>query len=287
MTNNRVQERHQYVEATLQRTKEWLDDKSVTTILGDERVNSAQWYLDNYYVPNTVSEGSSYIRLKTPREYRNSEAIPILAGFPGDRFIPDGRMVQQSPTRQERAVEALTVFYDDDMRARRRIGTLAAQYSEQNPDIFFVSRYDIVASVVVHRRATRHLGQVAYIMNQPILLFMIPLPEEGKNLTSPTATFHEFVHLDDHLEMPVIPQKDYADFMLETELRAHHINALLEEYGIQGLMKEDEYVAHDYSYGMSIARLFEKTRKKHADANNPFAPTPEVSEELWLKGLIK
>lgn len=287
MTELALDIRHRYLDVTLTRTAEWLTDPGLLREVGAEAVAATQGILARLYSPNIVHVGRRYITLQTPSEYQDADYMPMLVGFPGDRFVPDGHMLRQTSLQRERAVAQFTLMYGDEDKAKSIIKGYDDRKRSQatGTSMFFVTRYDTEAAVAQPNVRTLTFGprdRPRALFTTPIWLLTMGDMDEGYKLVSPATMMHEAVHAKDHETAGSLPVYDLRKYRIATELRAHRLGAKVEAYArLHGMIRPDERADYNrFPDETSFAELFETIRAKHNTDADPYAVSEELDDEL-------
>lgn len=290
MTHVAVETRHHYIDESLARATEWLQDDNVRRILGADAVASIELSMGHLYVPNLGRVGNWYVTLHTPTEYVDETSLPIMAGFPGDRFIPDGPMMRQTRTQRDAAIQRLSEVYGDDARAARVVEGHDERLKSQGngTKIFHVSRYDTDASTHMAPRKIGPEQQRHVTLGRPLVLFTMGDMDEGYTVASPVATIHEFLHVQDYLGWGCIAVDAIRTHMLSSEFRSFHYGSRVERYAIDsGLVRPDEWGDYNRVPGqLTYSERFEAIRAAHASPEAPFAANAATDEALVGAGLL-
>jgi hypothetical protein len=238
-------------------------------------------------MPNIVHVGRWYLTVQTPPEYQDTDHMPILVGFPGDRFIPDGPMLRQTSLQRERAIAQFALMYGDEDKARRVVNGYDGRKRTQanGTSMFFVTRYDNEAAVAQPGTRTLTFGPelgARALLTTPIWLLTMGDMEEGYNLVSPATMIHESLHAIDHQTTASVAIDDLRNYRIMTELRAHHLGAKVEAYVcLRGMTRPDERADYNrFPDEPSFAELFEDIRARHTTDADPYAVTEALDEEL-------
>jgi len=291
MTEIALETRHRYINESLARTTEWLRDAGVQRILGAHAVDSIESLMVRLYVPNIVRAGDVYVPLETPEEYRGGSSLPVMGGFPGDRFIPDGHMMRQTLQQREITTNQFAEMYDDAEYADRIVEGYDARLLRQahNTKIFHVSRYDTDGSTPVAPRTFGPKQRKRTLFGRPFLLLTMGDMEEGFEVASPVTVIHELLHIDDYLNAGSVAITSLRRFIVGTELKSFHFGSRIERYAItQGITQPDEWA--DYNRipgGLTYSERFEAVRMANADDKAPFVATEAVDNALVAEGLLQ
>lgn len=276
--------RHHYLEETLDRTLEWLADDGVKQILGATALQTVESLLARLYVPNITKVGNWYVTLETPLAYRDGTSLPIMAGFPGDRLVPDGPMRRQTALQWNRSVARLSEVYDDPAWATHIVEGRDQRLKTQGNSrrTYHVSRYDTDASTGVSTVRVGPKRDRQVLMGRPLVAFTMGDMDEGYTVAAPPTLIHELLHADDHLQLGCLAVAGIHDYILATEFRAHHYGSRIERYGVDhGLARPDEW--NDYNRIPDIptfSERFEAIRAAHATSDDAFAPNDAARAAL-------
>lgn len=283
--------RHTYVDESLTRTSEWLQDKGVREILGATATTAVEGLIGRLYIPNIVRAGSWYVSLETPSEYRDDAWLPIMAGFPGDRFIPSGMMRRQTQEQRYGAIARLAEVYGDAQRATSVVESLASRTSRYSNGTqrCYVSRYDTMASVFMTYAALGPEDRRQFVFSRPTTLLTMGDMDEGLTVASPAVMIHELLHLEDHLLTGAMAVQSMRAYLLRSELKSHHYGSRIEGYALEhGLMRPDERSELTIDpTSTSFSQDFEHVRLAHADQTDPFAPLAVIDNALVAARLMR
>lgn len=289
MTRAALETRHRYIDESLARASELLQDPEVRRILGAEALASIELSMSRLYVPNLGRVGHWYVTLETPTAYIDDTSLPVMAGFPGDRFIPDGPMMRQTAFQRERSLARLGELYGDSARAKRVVEGRDARLLRQSDKtkVFHVSRYDADASTHMAPGRVGPRGWEHMTIGRPFTLFTMGDMDEGYTVASPVATIHELLHTDDFIGWGCIAVSALHAHKLSSELRAFHYGSRIERHAIDaGLVRADEWGDYNRVPGMpTYSERFEAVRASHATLDQPFAVTDTIEQALASEGM--
>ena len=286
MLTSATEFRQRYIDETLTRTEAWLHDEGMIRAIGVEAVQATESILSRLYVPNIASVGRRYIRLVTPEAYRDNGAMPILAGFPGETFIPDGHMLRQTPRQREITMAQFALLYDDRLRAQRVVEGYDRRITDHTSSaVRLVTRYDTNAAVANPLRASMNFGprqNQRHILTTPLWLLTMGDIDDGYTVAASGAIIHEAVHADDYESAGSIAMSALRQFFIQTELRANRRGAIAEQYAItHDMVRSDERADYNRFPGEpSLQEMFEQIRTKYNDDTNPYAVSDALDDEL-------
>ena len=282
--------RHHYLENTLARTLEWLADDGVRQILGATALETVESLITRLYVPNITKVGNWYVTLETPLAYRDDTSLPVMAGFPGDRLVPDGPMRRQTALQRNRSIARLSEVYEDPAWAAHIVEGRDRRLRSQGNSMrtYHVSRYDADASTGVSTVRVGPKRDRQVLMGRPLVTFTMGDIDEGYTVAAPPTLIHELLHADDHLQLGCLAVAGIHDYILATEFRAHHYGSRIERYGVDNdLVRPDEW--NDYnriSDRPTFSERFEAIRVAHASSDDPFAANDAANRALVAADML-
>lgn len=289
MTRAALETRYRYIDESLARASEWLQDPGVRQILGADALASIELSMSRLYVPNLGRVGTWYVALETPTAYIDDTSLPVMAGFPGDRFIPDGPMMRQTAVQRERSLTRLGELYGDMAHATHVVeGRDARLLGQSNKTkVFHVSRYDADASTHMARGRIGPKGQEHAMIGRPFTLFTMGDMDEGYTVASPAATIHEFLHTDDFIGWGCVAVSALRTHRLSSELHAFHYGSRIERHATDtGLVRPDEWGDYNRVPGVpTYSERFEAVRASYATPDQPFAVTDTIEQALIAEGM--
>jgi hypothetical protein len=88
-------ERYKYVDDTLTRAHEVLRRPEIVDAIGSRSAAQSLGSLEQLFVPNVAAIRGQFVYLQTPDAYQgHPSAMPVMAGYPGERLVGDERAVQ-------------------------------------------------------------------------------------------------------------------------------------------------------------------------------------------------
>ncbi|MEO5949630.1 MAG: hypothetical protein ABIP74_04445 [Candidatus Saccharimonas sp.] len=290
MTELALDIRHRYLDATLVRTAEWLADDGMRQVLGETALATVNSLIGRLYVPNLIA-GRRYIKALTPEYYRDLDFFPLLVGFPGDRFIPDGAMMRQTSLQRTTAALQFTEMYGDSTTASQavvrhdaRMAHVASSASE-----LYITRYDTEAATHMHTKLFGPLLHQRRLLGRPAMTLTMADMDEGYVLTSPGTFIHELSHIDDHERAGSVAETEMRAHIIRSEFKAHHISARMEQYAQkEGLVHGDELADYNrFPSRPTYSEEFEDVRTRCTSMDDPFAYSATADSLLVKAGLMR
>ncbi len=271
MTN----QRYDYLDNSIAHAGELLDRASDASLLSLEEAEPLNALLDSYFIPNVRHD-----MLVIPKQYKDCDAIPLLAMAPGEQ-IQYGQMPQLRAQRRQAAgfYALLGVKGLDPEAAAAANSTLMAERTGRLIMDAVTSGITAKTNLTLTMPTegfANHAGDRLRAVGRPIVA--LQYFEDFDRHPQPATLLHETKHVEQYLERgldfaPIDAQAEHEE-LLRDELAAYHLgHRVIQAAFLEPGMAE---AVHRYE---SITMQVEYLRSQFNSEFDPY----EVSQELMEK----
>jgi len=275
-TPNETQQRHAFIDHSLEAANAVLAEPQIVEALGDYAADLSD-VAGRLYIPN-----ARFGRLTVPRAYRGTDHIPVVALETGERLrVYDDEFKERNPRQREAVfseVESWGTPYDPVVYAQN-LGSIATARCKIYPRQQLITSLaasnlaavsDVRAHVDIPTAALRSpdVANRYLVRARPLLTL-----NYSKKQADPGVVVHEYAHIVQSEREVVIaaPEDNEAMHDARWELEAYHVGATL-VHAMRGAGME---IA---DYGKQVKR--DRIRQTQAAQDDPFRPTAELLGNL-------
>lgn len=289
MTVPSSEQRREFIEASLDRTRSFLRHEGTRAVIGTATVRMLEQRLGQVVVPD-MSVSASGLEIDLPRHGESQQVFPVVAMLPGENLYYPKEMATQADEVVEVQIGCMrelcpTLSYDDALNALIYREALRRQTTTTRVEM----EKGYTAQVFVER-GEHSIGNTRFaIYQQPVVAFAMQDPwQVTYSFAHPVVTMHEVTHLDDYSTFPVVDMSRTLphEYRLSSELRAHHVSALAERavdsYGLDG---GGLWYRTIYPSRPTVSSRVEVVRREHTTPQHPYWPLPSIYLALEAQGL--
>ena len=278
-------ERYKYVDDTLTRAHEVLRRPEIVDAIGSRSAAQSLGSLEQLFVPNVAAIRGQFVYLQTPDAYQgHPSAMPVMAGYPGERLVGDASMSRQTDAQQRRAITLLTRYLHDPQKAEASIAHLDERLKTRRRQQDYLVRYVAFAEILAEYSTLHHSTGDYALMHRPFFALTMGALSEGRTQTGPATTLHELVHLRHHIAGSALALRRpgaMKDHTLRSELKAHRLSLAVEQaLMVNGLVQAADDADNHDAQCVSQAQEFESIRARHANPHDPYRPLRAIKDDL-------
>lgn len=278
-------ERYKYVDDTLARTSDVLTRPEFAEAIGARTTSQSLRSLNQLFVPNIASIKGQHVYLQTPFAYQGrTDAIPVMAAYPGEKLVPDAHMSRQTLYQMYRTAQLLTAHTGDSVGSEAVVERIDKLVVTRRRRARYIARRAEFAAVMTTHHTQSYGAETFFIMHRPFLLLVMGGLDKGYTQTGPSTVIHELSHIRDTLRNCVLRIRRNDDLRmsdLRSELKAHQLSWRAERALVLHDLVEaaDDDDTHDPAT-LSESGQFEQIRAEHANPHDPYRPLGSIRDAL-------
>lgn len=274
--------RYDYIDNSIAHAGELLDRAGAAGLVTSEEAAPLNSLLDSYFIPNVRHE-----KLVIPKEYKDCDAVPLVAMAPGER-IQYGQMPQLSSQRRQ-AAEFYALLEVRGLDPQAVAAANSALMAERTGSLVMDA---VMSGVAVKTNLTLNIPSTAFTNHAGDLLRAVGRPivalqyfEEFDRHPQPATLLHETKHVEQYTERgldfaPIDSEAEHEE-LLRDELAAYHLGhrAIQASFLEPGIAE----VVHQYE---SITMQVEYLRGQYNSDFDPYEVSQELMEKLTELNLL-